>query len=122
MRIATHIQGSPHGIFCFRLVAPKALQETLDGQTEIRRSLHTGKLRKAMGMPRPLALPTCEYFSCLGVGMSNPEPIIADLLAKAQNDDLRELRAVRRIILSDDAKYGHDTQTDGSDPVENRRL
>ncbi len=118
MRIPTHIQRSRHGIYFFRMVVPKALRETSDGQTEIKRLLHTRNLREAMRMARPLSLQAYELFAHLEAGVSRSEPSVADILANDKAGRLRELRAIKTITLPDGTKHSYDIQTDSNDPAE----
>lgn len=118
MRIPTYIQRSRHGIFFFRMVVPKALRETFDGQTEVKRSLHTRNLREAMRVARPLGIQLYELFARLEAGMSTPKPTVADILAKAKAGELRDLRAVKSLTLPDGTKHSYDLQTDSNDPAE----
>lgn len=118
MRIPTHIQRSRHGIYFFRMVVPKTLRETFDGQTEIKRSLHTRNLREAMRMARPLSLQAYELFAHLEAGVSRSEPSVADILANDKAGRLRELRATKTITLPDGTKHSYDIQTDSNDPAE----
>ena len=118
MRIPTYIQRSRHGIFFFRMVVPKALRETFDGQTEVKRSLHTRNLREAMRVARPLGIQLFELFARLESGMSKSAPTVADILAKAQAGELRDLRASKSLTLPDGTKHSYDLQTDSNDPAE----
>lgn len=118
MRIPSYIQRSRHGIYFFRIVVPKALRETVNGRWEIKHSLQTRDLREALRVARPLALQAFELFERLGGGMSKTTPSIADILAKAQAGELRDLRATKTITLPDGTKHTYDVQTDSSDPAE----
>lgn len=118
MRIPVHLHLSRHGIYSFRIVIPRALRETFNGQTEIRRSLGTRNLRQALQMVRPLCLQTYELFAQIEARMSKPEPTVADILAKGRAGELRDLRATKTITLPDGTKHGYDIQTDSNDPAE----
>lgn len=99
------------------MVVPKALRETFDGQTEIRRSLHTRNLRQAMQMARPLSLQAYELFAHLEANVSKPEPSVADILATARAGELRDLRAIKTITLPDGTKHGYDIEAKSNDPA-----
>jgi integrase len=118
MRIPSYIYRSRHGVYFFRIVVPKALRETFNGRTEIRRSLHTRKLREALEVARPLALQAIAAFEQVGLPMTPPEPTVADILAKAQAGDVRELKSTKTITLPDGTTHTYALETDSNDPAE----
>lgn len=118
MRIPCYVKQSRHGIYFFRIVVPKTLREIFDGKWEIKRSLHTRNQREALRMARPLALQAYDVFERLGARMSNSEPSIADLLAKADKGELRDLRATQNVTLPNGEQHGYTIQTDSDSPAE----
>lgn len=118
MRIPCYLKQSRHGIYFFRIVVPKTLREIFDGQWEIKRSLHTRNQREALRMARPLALQAYDIFERLGVRMSKAEPSIADILAKANKGELRDLRATQSVTLPNGEKHDYTIQTDSDSPAE----
>lgn len=114
MRIPSYLQRSRHGIYYFRIVVPKGLRETFDGQGEIKRSLRTRNLREAMRMARPLALQAYEIFDALGPGMSKTEPSIESILAN--KDKQRELKVSETVVLPNGVQHTYTVETD--DPAE----
>jgi integrase len=118
MRIPCYVKQSRHGIYFFRIVVPKTLRELFDGKLEIKRSLHTRNQREALRMARPLALQAHEIFERLGACMSKSEPSIADILAKADKGELRDLRATQTVTLLNGEQHSYTIQTDSDSPAE----
>jgi len=118
MRIPCYVKQSRHGIYFFRIVVPKTLREMFDGKWEIKRSLHTRNQREALRMARPLALQAYGIFERLGARMSRSEPSIADILAKADKGELRDLRASQTVTLANGEQHGYTIQTDSDSPAE----
>jgi hypothetical protein len=112
MRIPCYVKQSRHGIYFFRIVVPKTLREIFDGQWETKRSLHSRNQREALRMARPLALQAYDIFERLGARMSKSEPSIADILAKTDKGELRDLRATETVTLPNGEQHAYTIQTD----------
>ena len=99
MSIPTYVYKSRHGIYFFRIVVPKTLRELLDGRTEVSCSLHTRKWREATQHARPLVDHYLDLFQRACAMVSRREPSVAELLAKAQKGELRDLTATETVVL-----------------------
>ncbi len=118
MRIPAYIYKSRHGIYFFRIVVPRGLREMLDGRTEVRSSLHTRNLREAMQSARPLVDHYLGLFQRAGALMKRKEPTVAELLAKAQQGELRDLTATQTVTLPNGQQHSYTIKTDSDSPEE----
>jgi hypothetical protein len=110
MRIPAYIHRSRHGIYFFRIVVPRTLREAFDGRTEVRRSLHTRKLREAIQVAQPLAMRLLGIFERAHAIMSRHTPTFEELLAKAKKGELRDLTSTQSVTLPNGQQHS-DTQT-----------
>ena len=120
MRIPAYIHRSRHGIYFFRIVVPRKLRETFDGRTEVRRSLHTRKLREAMQVAQPLAMRLLGIFERAQAIMSRHSPTVDELqlLSKAKKGELRDLTTTNSVTLPNGQQHSYTIKTDSDSPAE----
>ena len=117
MRLPTYVYRSRHGVYFFRIVVPQELRKALNGQREIKRSLHTRDKRQALVQARSLALDLYPVFSrAAGMSGRTSPPSIQDVLARA--DELRKLTITGPQVLPDGSRVAYTVKTDTDSPHE----